>query len=119
MSKLGPDNTPRSLAAAGWQVEASPPNVGSEHPSTVRLVVNPTGAGRSRLTAAGVAAVLAQFSTYLSSSKAASVATRAGAVATPGCAVSAGGGYIDVLPEDGPAQITALVGILATAGNVT
>lgn len=116
-SKLGPDNTPAALLKAGWNIEASPPNVGAEHPSTVRLTISPVG--KSRLTGPGVNGVIAQFNTYLTAAKATSIQLRAGLGATPGATVSPGGGWIDLLPEDGPAQITALVAVLQTAGNIT
>jgi len=117
VSKLGPDNTPRALAAAGWQVEASPPNAGSEHPSTVRLAIS--GTGRSRLTGAGLSAVLGQVASYMTGAKCTAIQLRAGSTMTPGYTVTTSGGWVDVLPEDGPTQLAALVAVLVTAGNVT
>lgn len=111
---LGSDNNPTGMN--NWQIEASPPNAGTAHPSTVRLVIS--SRGRSRMTASGVVAVLGALSTHLSAAKTASIHTRAG-IANPGIALCRDGGWIDILPEDGPALVATLVGLFQTAANTT
>lgn len=114
MTKLGIDTNP--VGMHGWAIEANPPNAGAEHPSTVRLVC--TSSGKTRLTAAGIVAVLGQISTYLTSAKVAAIIARS-QTQTCHIYVDRGQAYMTVLPEDGPAQITALAALFQTAANVT
>ncbi len=115
MTRLGADTNPHPSTMSGWQVEASPANAGSEHPSTVRIFGRTSS--RSHLTAAGLVAIAAQMSTYLSVAKCGAVQARAG-VAT-GCEVTSIRFWVDVLPEDGPTQIAALCALLQAPANVT
>ncbi len=117
ISKLGPDTNPNPATMSFWQVEASPPNAGSEHPSTVRVFAR--SLRRSRLTSAGFAAVAAQLSSYLTSAKFGGVVARAGNGVVVGLMLTTDGFWVDVLPEDGPTQIAALCTLLQTGANVT
>lgn len=115
MTKLGPDTNPAGMN--GWQIEASPPNAGSEHPTTVKLICTSTVSGaRSRLTSAGVVAVASQITGYLTSGKLDAMIARTGGVHFY---VARNLVWYMVLPEDGPAQITAMAALFQTAANVT
>ncbi len=113
---LGPDTNPHPSTMSGWQVEASPPNAGAEHAVTVRIIGR--SMKRSTLTAAGMAAMAAQFATYLTAAKAGAVIAR-DARRPVGRSVMTDSFYLDVLPEDGPTQIAAICAVLQTAANVT
>lgn len=115
VSKLGPDTNP--VGMFGWQVEAQPPNAGAEHPTTVRIHV--TSTTRSKMTGAGQAALLAVFSAYLTSSKAAALIVRHGPGGDTGLAITRSAAWMTVLPEDGPAQIAAICAVFQAAGNIT
>ena len=115
MTKLGPDTNPAGMN--GWQIEASPPNAGTEHPCTVKLVSQPVGRGApSRLTSAGLVAVASQITGYLTQSKLDAMIARTGGVHFY---IARNLVWYMVLPEDGPAQITAMAALFQTAANVT
>ena len=117
MTRLGVDTNPHPATMNGWQVEASPANAGAEHPSTVRIQAR--SLKRSTLRPAGFAAVAAQFAAYLTQAKVAAVVARAGNGISPGFRVTTDGFWVDVLPEDGPAQIAALCALVQSGANVT
>lgn len=111
------DNVAVVAGGGGFALEVHPPFVGSEHRGTVRLsIVSKQG---NHLTGAGVAAVLGVLNSYLTSSKATAIITRAGAQATPQIRLSAAGGGLDILPEDFATLQTSLNGVLSVAANVT
>lgn len=101
---------------AGFAIEFHPANAGAEHRSTVRLYM--ATRSKSRLTGAGLSAVMGVINTYLSSSKAAAVQVRAGATSSPKVEVTPEGCIVDLLPEDAVTIAASLTAVVNVAANV-
>lgn len=120
MSKLGQDTNPNPGGMYGFQVEASPPNAGAEYPCSVRLTFVSTKG--KRLTGAGVFALMAVLTTYLTAAKLQAIQVRNYKTPSPaggiGVCVDMEGGWVDILPEDGPTQIPLVCAVFTVAANV-
>ncbi len=75
---------------------------------------------RTNLTPAGVAAMTAQINGYLTAPKLAAIANEAARFATsfvPAAVITTSSGSFPVLAADAQTQITAVVAVIAAAGN--
>lgn len=94
----GPINVPQGTG--GWHFESYPPTANTEHLSTVRYQMS--ARGTTRLTAAGVHALVAALVGYHTTNKLTAIIQRSGVTgaANPGFEVTRDSAWITILPED-------------------